>query len=163
MVLSSTVRSLIEQYRLQPHPEGGWFREFYRSSRSVGIPEGYPGARVALTAIYFLLAADDFSAFHRVRSEEVWIHVAGEPLQIVLLDKEICFKTLGPLSGDCDPLVIVPPDMLQGARTMGECTLVSCLVAPGFDFSDFVMPSRDELLLAWPEHGATVRRFTRGP
>jgi uncharacterized protein len=51
MALSSTVRSLIEQYRLRPHPEGGWFREFYRSSRSVGIPEGYPGARVALTSL----------------------------------------------------------------------------------------------------------------
>ena len=156
-----TAADYIERYRLQPHPEGGWFREFHRSGRSVGIPEGYPGTRSALTAIYFLLAADDFSAFHRVRSEEVWVYVAGDPLQIVLLDGALRFKTLGPATGGCEPLVIVPPDMLQGARTLGEFTLVSCLVAPGFDFSDFVMPSREELLLAWPEHGATVRRFTR--
>lgn len=162
MTLSGEAGRLIERYRLHPHPEGGWFREFHRSGRSVGAPEGYPGERTALTAIYFLLAADDFSAFHRVRSEEVWVYLAGDPLQIVLLDRDLSFRTVGPVAGGCDPLVIVPPGMLQGARTLGDFTLVSCLVAPGFDFSDFVMPHRDELLRAWPEHEALVRRFTRG-
>ena len=141
---------LIEQYRLQPHPEGGWYREVHRSERSVGVPAGYPGERSALTIIYFLLAAGDFSAFHRVRSEEVWIHLAGAPLELVVLDDEPLIHLLARAGEAGEPLAVVPPDALQAARTLGAFTLVTCLVAPGFDFADFVIPSREELLPAIP-------------
>jgi len=157
-----TAAEYIDRYRLQPHPEGGWYREFYRSCRSLGRLSGYPGERVALTVIYFLLEAGDFSAFHRVRGEEAWVFVAGDPLLVVLMDENPRFLTLGPPECSGEPLVIVPPGMLQGARTLGEFTLVSCLVAPGFDFADFTLPGRDELLGAWPEYEALVRSFTRG-
>ena len=153
-----TAAAIIERYGLKPHPEGGW----YRSERSLGRPAGYPGERVALTAIYFLLEAGDFSAFHRVESEEAWMFVAGDPLQIVLLENEPRFRTLGPIEQGGEPLVIVPSGMLQGACSLGEFTLVSCVVAPGFDFVDFTLPGRNELLHAWPQHERLVRSFTRG-
>ena len=150
----------IDRYRLRPHPEGGWYREVHRSEHLLGPLPGYSGERTALTAIYFLLARDDFSAFHRVRSEEAWVHLAGAPLELVLLAEDTRIVPLAPADYG-EPLTVVPPDTLQAARTLGEYTLVACLVAPGFDFSDFELPSRDDLLMAYPQHEALVRRFTR--
>jgi len=150
----------IDLYRLQPHPEGGWYREVHRSTTSLGLLPGYPGKRTALTAIYFLLAAGEFSAFHRVRSEEAWVHLAGAPLELVLLEKEPRFRTIAP-AGYGEPLAVVPAGALQAARTLGEFTLVSCLVAPGFDFADFEIPSRKELLRSHPRYAHLVRSFTR--
>ncbi|MDH4100470.1 MAG: cupin domain-containing protein [Nitrospirota bacterium] len=154
---------LIARYNLAPHPEGGWYREFHRSDVSVGILPGYAGERTALTAIYFLLAKGDFSAFHRVLGEEVWVHLAGDPLELVLLDKEPRSITLAPAgSGEpVAPVAIVPPNVLQAARTTGDYTLVTCLVAPGFDFADFSMPSREELLREYPGCGEVIKVFTR--
>lgn len=156
-----TAEQLIQKYALMPHPEGGWYREVYRSSRSVGIPAGYPGERSSLTVIYFLLAAGDFSAFHRVRSEEVWVHLAGAPLELVVLEEAALVHLLGRPGETGEPLAVVPPLALQAARTTGDFTLVSCLVAPGFDFADFEIPSREELLRRYPRHESLIRRFTR--
>ena len=155
-----TADDYIGLYRLQRHPEGGWYREVHRSAVSLGLLAGYSGERTALTAIYFLLAAGDFSAFHRVRSEEAWVHLAGAPLELVLLEEEPRIVPLSP-AGYGEPLAVVPPGMLQAACSLGEFTIVSCLVAPGFDFADFTIPTRDELLRAYPQHEALVRRFTR--
>jgi predicted cupin superfamily sugar epimerase len=156
-----TAEQLILKYALKPHPEGGWYREVYRSSRSVGTPAGYPGERSPLTVIYFLLAAGDFSAFHRVRSEEAWVHLAGAPLELVVLEEEALVHLLGRPGETEEPLAVVPPEALQAARTLGDFTLVSCLVAPGFDFADFEIPSREDLLRRYPRHEALIRRFTR--
>ena len=156
-----TADQLIERHHLQPHPEGGWYREIHRSPLSVGMPAGFPGERMALTAIYFLLASGDFSAFHRVRGEEVWVFLAGAPLQLVVLDGAPRCHTLAPAGDVGEPLAVVPPGALQAARTLGEFTLVSCLVAPGFDFADFAIPPREELVAAYPQHESLVRRFTR--
>lgn len=155
-----TADDYIGLYRLQRHPEGGWYREVHRSAVSLGLLAGYCGERTALTAIYFLLAAGDFSAFHQVRSEEAWVHLAGAPLELVLFGEEPRIVPLAP-AGYGEPLAVVPPGMLQAARSLGEFTLVSCLVAPGFDFADFTIPPRDELLRDYPQHEALVRRFTR--
>jgi uncharacterized protein len=156
-----SAESLIEKYDLQRHPEGGWYRESYRSQLSVGQPAGYPGERSALTVIYFLLAEGDFSSFHRVRGEEVWVHLAGAPLELVLLDREPDRRLLTPAGGGGAPVVVVPPTMLQAARSLGDFTLVSCLVAPGFDFADFSMPPRAALLAGYPHHVELIERFTR--
>ncbi len=156
-----SARDLIKRYGLRPHPEGGHFREIHRSARGVGTPDGYPGPRSALTAIYFLLSAGEFSAFHRVRSEEVWVHLAGAPLELVLMNRAPRTHLLTPAGGEGMPLVVVPSHTLQAARTLGDWTLVTCLVAPGFDFADFEMPSRDDLLRGHPAHAEVVRRFTR--
>ena len=152
---------LIARHNLKPHPEGGWFAEVHRSQRSIGTPAGYPGERVALTAIYFLLRQGEFSAFHSVLSEEIWIHLAGAPLELVLLDPAPRSLTLAAPGEDGEPLLVVPPGVLQAARTLGPYTLTSCLVAPGFDFDDFRMPRAAELLEAHPESAELIRRFTR--
>jgi predicted cupin superfamily sugar epimerase len=152
---------LIERYGLQPHPEGGWFAEVHRSGQSVGTPKGYPGERVALTAIYFLLCAGEFSAFHTVTSEEVWIHLTGAPLELALLDPEPRLLTLSAAGEAGAPLLVVPPKVPQAARSLGEYTLTSCLVAPGFDFDDFRMPKADQLAAAYPAGRELIARYTR--
>ena len=159
--LSPTVPEILRRFGLRPHPEGGHFREAYRSGASLGVPTGYPGERSALTVIYFLLARGDFSAFHRVRSDELWVHLAGAPLELVLLEKAPRTHRLAAAGGDGTPLVAVPGGILQAARTLGGWTLVTCAVAPGFEFSDFELPSREALLQTYPGHAGLIRRFTR--
>ena len=155
-----TADDCIGLYRLQRHPEGGWYREVHRSEHLLGALAGYPGERTALTAIYFLLPRGDFSAFHRVRSEEAWVHLAGAPLELVLLGEEPRIVPLAPV-GYGEPLVVVPRDMFQAARSLGDFTFAACLVAPGFDFADFELPSRAELEKVYPRQAELVRRFTR--
>jgi uncharacterized protein len=153
---------IIERYNLKPHPEGGWFAEVHRSHSSIGAPDGYPGERVALTAIYFLLEEGDFSAFHSVTGEEIWIHLAGAPLELVLLDPTPRLLRLSAPGEDGEPLLVVPPGALQAARSLGSYTLTSCLVAPGFDFDDFRMPRAAELTAAYPESASLIESLTRG-
>ena len=157
------VRNLIEAYGLAPHPEGGWFREFHRSARSVGPLPGFPGARPAVTAIYFLLTRETFSAFHRLRSEEIWIHLAGAPLTLVLLEADVRTLRVASAADGGPPAQVVPAGALQAARTAGEYALAACVVAPGFDFADFEIPGREALLREFPRHAALIRGLTRGP
>ncbi len=157
------VRKLIEAYGLAPHPEGGWFREFHRSGRSVGPSPGFPGARPAVTAIYFLLTREAFSAFHRLRSEEIWIHLAGAPVTLVELGPEPRTARIASVADGGPPVRVVPAGALQAARTGGAYALVACVVAPGFDFADFEIPGREALLRQFPEHAALIRGLTRGP
>ncbi len=155
------VRTIIEAYRLAPHPEGGWFREFHRSGLSVGPLPGYPGDRAAITAIYFLLTKETFSAFHRLRSEEIWIHLAGAPLSLVLLGPDARRLRLAAAADGGPPALVVPAGTLQAARTDGAYTLAACVVAPGFDYADFEIPSREALLREYPGHADLVRALTR--
>ena len=152
---------IIAGLQLEHHPEGGWFREVHRSSRLLPPIPGYPGERTAFTAIYFLLTKGDFSAFHRLRSEEVWIHLAGDPLELVLMGREVRRIALGPVTHGGDPVAVVPAGVLQAARSTGDYTLVACIVAPGFEYEDFTMPSREELLRDHPEQRELILEFTR--
>jgi len=152
---------IIAAYRLERHPEGGWFREVHRSSRLLPHIPGYPGVRPAFTAIYFLLPQGDFSAFHRLRSEEAWIYLAGDPLELILLGREVRRITLGPATHFGDPVAVVPSGELQAARSSGDYTLSVCIVAPGFEFADFAIPSRDDLLREHPDQRDLILEFTR--
>jgi len=134
---------LAEQLDLLPHPEGGWFRETWRSAVSVR-PEGYDGPRSAATAIYYLLHPGEESRWHVVRSEEVWLWHAGGPLTLRLggsgsSPHEASVVALGcDLAGGQQPQAVVPGGVWQAAAPAGaEPVLVSCVVAPGFDFADF--------------------------
>jgi hypothetical protein len=154
-------RKIIAELQLAPHPEGGHYREVHRSPVVVGTPPDYPGARVALTAIYFLLQRGEFSAFHRVRSEEAWVHLAGSPLELLLLGCAAGVLHLTPAGGGGAPLQVVPPGCWQAAHSAGAWTLVSCLVAPGFEFADFELADRAMLLAEYPDHQDRICRFAR--
>ncbi|MFF0493258.1 cupin domain-containing protein [Nocardia sp. NPDC004068] len=120
---------------LEPHPEGGWFRETWRSPVEFA-PEGYPGPRAAATAIYFLLMPGEKSAPHTVRSDELWLWHGGGPLALDIGGEEI---VLGPdIERGQRPQAVVPGGVTQSARPLGpDHVLVTCVVSPGFDFADF--------------------------
>lgn len=124
---------MIRRLRLEPHPEGGYFRETWRH-----VPAD--GGRGAGTAIYYLLAAGEVSAWHRIDAAELWHWYAGDPLRLsVSLDgKHIDVHNLGPAIGAGErPQVLVPPAAWQSARTLGRWTLAGCTVSPAFEFEGF--------------------------
>ncbi len=146
--------ALIERLGLRPHPEGGHFREVYRSPALV-VPADGRDVRAAVTTIFFLLAAGERSRFHRVRSDEVWHFCEGDPLQLVWLARgsdEIHRVVLGRLSEQAQPVAVVPAGSWQAARTTSTYTLVSCTVGPGFEFADF------QLLADAPAEASRVRQ-----
>ena len=128
---------------LQRHPEGGWYAETWRSDLTLDVP-GYPSPRALGTAIHFLLLPGEESAWHRVRSAELWFHHRGSALELSLGGNrerpgEVVRHRLGPdvANGEA-PHGLVPPAHWQAARPLGdEPVLVSCVVVPGFDFADF--------------------------
>jgi predicted cupin superfamily sugar epimerase len=161
---------IIRALGLARHPEGGYFRETFRAET---LPVELPnrGARAASTAIYFLLERGDFSAFHRVRSDEVWHHYFGAPLELHLLGEGTSDElVLGPdLGRNQRPQVVVRAHVLQAARlvprerdaTSEDFSLVGCTVAPGFDFADFEMPKRVALVAEFPDQRALIEALTR--
>jgi len=157
------VAELIRNLQLAPHPEGGHYREIWRSPDVVAPADGR-GARAALTSIYFLLPAGARSRWHRVRSDEIWHHYEGAPLELLLVSPDelrLERRRLGPLAADGEqaPVQGVRAGSWQAARSLGDYTLVGCAVAPGFEFSDFELLSdrpevADRLLRALPEAAA---------
>ena len=134
---------LAEQLDLRPHPEGGWFRETWRSAVTFR-PHGYDGERSAATAIYFLLCPGEESAWHVVRSDELWLWHSGGPLTLRLggagaEPAEPAVIMLGSdVAGGHQPQAIVPGGTWQSAvPARSALALVSCVVAPGFEFADF--------------------------
>lgn len=135
------VAELIRTLQLAPHPEGGHYREIWRS-RDVVSPADGRGPRAALTSIYFLLPAGARSRWHRVRSDEIWHHDEGAPLELLLVPPDelrLERRRLGPLGAGQEqtPVHCVPAGSWQAAKSLGDYTLVCCDVAPGFEFSDF--------------------------
>jgi predicted cupin superfamily sugar epimerase len=132
---------MAEQFDLQPHPEGGWYRETFRSSRRLTL-EGYDGERSTATAIYFLLNPGEESAWHVVKSDELWFWHAGGPLTLRLGGNgpspgDATELTLGVAPG-AEPQILIPAGHWQAAAPAAdEYVLVSCVVSPGFDFADF--------------------------
>lgn len=142
--MKNSIQSIIGQYGLQPHPEGGYYREVFRSPRTVRPSDGQP-ERNALTAIYFLLPAGQHSRWHRVLSDEAWCHLDGDPLKLVQftpgqpVPTEIVLGHGAATSAAAVPLHVVTAGAWQAARPCGEYALVGCCVGPGFDFSDFCL------------------------
>jgi predicted cupin superfamily sugar epimerase len=159
----------IEKLELEPHPEGGWFREFYRSEESIphsGLPDRFPGTRNFSTAIYYLLGGSDFSALHRIRQDELLHYYDGASLTIHIIDPDRTYSkvVLGRRIEAGETLVaVVKAGCLFGAEVNNPSsfTLIGCTVAPGFDFADFEVPGRDELLAEYPDHRALIERLTR--
>lgn len=159
----------IDALKLEPHPEGGYFRETYRSSLAIpqsALPHSFAAERSVSTAIYFLLQGEDFSAFHRIASDEMWHFYAGDPLSVHAIDSDgqsIEIK-LGPDPERGEVLqAVVPAGCWFGSclAQPGAFALVGCTVAPGFDFADFEMAERLSLLREFPQHADLIRRLTR--
>lgn len=134
---------IIEQLQLQPHPEGGWFRETYRD-----LGRGLPRAdgRAHSTAIYFLLMQGEKSHWHKVDASETWHFYRGAPLKLSIAEGDVAptHHVLGPtLEEGHQPQLVVPPNAWQAASSLGAYTLVGCTVAPGFEFSKFVLAPPD--------------------
>lgn len=136
--MNPRARQLIHDLALQPHPEGGFYRETWRSAARVTAQQRPD--RSALTTIYFLLAAGSYSAWHRVRSDEVWHWYEGGPLELLLAAPDfqsVRRRKLGPVDTDTEPVITVPANWWQAARPLGDYALCGCTVAPGFEFEDF--------------------------
>jgi predicted cupin superfamily sugar epimerase len=160
---------IIEQYRLQPHPEGGLFAETYRSSGHIpqaALPEEFAGERDFSTAIVYLLEEDDFSALHRLRQDEIWHFYLGGALRLVMIAPDGKFSEiiLG-RNGAAGELVqaVVPAGCWFGAKpTAGAVfSFVGCTVAPGFDFADFDLAERPDMLTRFPDLETAILSFTR--
>jgi predicted cupin superfamily sugar epimerase len=145
---------LIERLELRPHPEGGFYRELFRSSGRVTPADGR-GSRHALTTIYFLLPEGGISRWHQVTSDEVWHLYEGGPLELLELrrpERVLERHRLGAVGvADHAPVCTIPAGCWQAARPLGSYALVGCTVAPGFDFADFRLLADD------PEGAALVR------
>jgi predicted cupin superfamily sugar epimerase len=155
--------------RLRPHPEGGYYREVYRSKETIprrALPARFAGPRAFGTAIYFLLRRGECSRLHRIRSDELWHHYAGAALEIAMLgpDGRLSTRRLGrrPEQGEV-PLVAVPHGVWFGARVVpgGAFTLAGCTVAPGFEFADLELADRGALSRTFPAHRRLIAHLTR--
>lgn len=152
------VDDIVRRLALAPHPEGGFYRETYRAADLVPTDRGL---RSASTAILYLLRAGDFSALHRIRSDEVWHFHLGDALEVCWLDP--ITRSAGSFVLSIDhPQGVVPAGRWFGARVLGGTfSLVGCTVAPGFDFADFELAQRDTLLRDFPGHHALIQSLTR--
>lgn len=159
----------IERLGLVPHPEGGFYREVYRSGDLItpsGLPARYSGPRALATAIYYLLSGEDFSALHRLRSDEIWNFYLGSPLAIFMIGSsgELSEHRLGrSLSAGEVLQAVVPAGHWFGAFVLepGSFSLVGCTLVPGFDAADFELGSREELLRLYPRHRSAILKLTR--
>lgn len=160
----------IARLKLIRHPEGGYYRETYRSAETVtaaALPSRFGGGERSIsTAIYFLLGGNDFSAFHRLKSDELWHFHAGATLTIHVMDAEGNYHVQRLGNGNEEG------EEFQAAINAGNWfgaeleekdsfALVGCTVAPGFDFRDFEMADRDDLIRAYPWHRRLIERLTR--
>jgi predicted cupin superfamily sugar epimerase len=159
----------IEELRLEAHPEGGCFKQTYKAElvlKKEVLPAGFTGARAASTAIYFLLEGKDFSAFHRLRSDEVWHFYVGSPLVMHVIERDGRYSEslLGsdPERGEVLQAVVKARCWFASRVRDGRgFALVGCTVAPGFDFEDFEMAKRAELMRVYPQHREMIERLTQ--
>jgi len=165
-----TARYWIEKLQLEAHPEGGYFRQTYRSDVMIAreaLPAGFAGARAASTAIYFLLEGKNFSAFHRLRSDEVWHFYAGDPLVVHVISPEGSYSSIL-LGCELEAGQVLQAVVLAGCwfashvADWSSFAVVGCTVAPGFDFEDFKLGEREELVARYPQHRVLIEGLTLG-
>lgn len=160
---------LIKSLQLQAHPEGGFYKETYRSEMMIFEGEnnsGFNEARNVSTAIYFLIERDNFSALHRIKSDEIWHFYTGDPLEVIEITPQgQLIHTMVGSEIDKGQVFqyVVKAGHWFGSRVLsgGDFSFVGCTVAPGFDFRDFEMGERDQLIHQFPEHSEIIQQMTR--
>lgn len=150
---------------MEPHPEGGFFKETYRSEELEKF-DGFIGSRNISTAIYFMITKGNFSAFHRIKSDEIWHFYDGSPVEIVVISPEgnLTSHQLGlDINNGQLPQAMVPAGCWFASRIADDAdyALAGCTVAPGFDFQDFELADRVDLVKEFPQHEAVIRSLTR--
>lgn len=164
-----TAQEIIRTYDLLPHPEGGYYKEVYRSEMILpqhALPTGFVGDRVAATAIYFLLQQNDFSAFHRIKSDESWHFYYGDALEIFVIDKAgvLSITTLGTdiNKGQQFYFTVLANCWFASRPAKGSAfCFVGCTVAPGFDFTDFELAKANDLVKEYPQHEILISELCR--
>lgn len=163
------VDQLVSKLELQPHPEGGFYKETYRSEGvipKIELPKAFSGSRNYCTGIFFLLTAGNFSAFHKINQDEMWHFYEGDPLRVHMIDSNgnYSFQDIG-LNLDVGqlPQFTVSADIWFASEVAdsGYYSLVGCTVSPGFDFDDFELPDRSKMLTMFPHQSEIIKRLTR--
>ncbi len=154
---------IIKRLGLIAHPEGGWYRETYRSEEKIprkALPSRYDGDRSFFSEIYFLLERGDFSAFHRLKSDEVWHFYTGSPVTLHIIDGSGNYRKVV-MGTDIFQLAIERGSWFAAEVESGDFSLVGCSVGPAFEFSDFEMGRKEEMMKLFPGHGKVIGRLTR--
>jgi len=160
---------LIQLYQLQPHPEGGWYKETYRSTELItanALPARFTSDRNFSTAIYFLLEQGNFSAFHKIKSDECWHFYSGQTLLIYVIDPagslEIISLGSDPGKGEMFQYTVPANYWFASKPAPGSSfSFVGCTVSPGFDFADFEMATEKSLLNSYPQHAEVIKELCR--
>lgn len=158
---SLSVKHFVEKLNLEKHVEGGYFKRVYASQTLISVPSQQQ--RPICTSIYYLLAGEDFSAFHRLKSDEIWSFNYGSSLTIYIIDEQGNLKTVV-LGDPKNPIfqITISANLWFAAEVNDKSsfTLVTCIVAPGFDYADFELADKD-LELLYPQHSNLIRKLTR--
>ncbi len=160
---------IITKFQLLPHAEGGYFKEIYRSEESIKnlcLPNRYSGDRCFATSIYYLLKSDQVSYFHKIKSDEIWHFYSGSPIIIHCLNEKDGYKRnkIGnSILQNEIPQHIIKNGTWFAAEVMekNSYSLVGCTVSPGFDYHDFTLADRDELIKMFPKYNDLIKRFTK--
>jgi uncharacterized protein len=164
-----TINQLITQYNLQPHPEGGWYTETYKSNEVIAanaLPQRFLGNRPFSTAIYFLLEQGNFSAFHRIKSDECWHFYAGQPLWVYVLQQNGVLQIIQLGNDIMQGQVfqhVVPANCWFASRPAPSSSFcfTGCTVAPGFNFDDFELATATTLAALYPQHTSIINELCR--
>jgi predicted cupin superfamily sugar epimerase len=160
-----TAAHWIQKLNLQPHPEGGYYHELYRSKLEVTrVSSSLVNIYSAFSSIYYLLEGTDYSGFHRLSSDEIWYFHRGVPLLIHMIDENGNYSSQelsDELTGTLSYMVSAGVWFASEIPSANGFSLVSCAVAPGFEFSEFEMAEKDVLLKKYPEHSGILSRLCR--
>ncbi len=164
------ITDIISKLDLKPHPEGGYYRETYRSEGSIpkeALGENYKGDRNYATAIYYLITSQNFSAFHKITQDETWHFYDGAAMRLHIISPQGDYTELligNNLNRDEVPQFTVPGGYWFASEVSlpNSYSLMGCTVAPGFSFEDFIMPERKELLTLFPQHKQLIIQLTHG-
>ena len=164
-----TISELINKYEMLPHPEGGYYKETYKSVETIAkdaLPQRFVADRHFSTAIYFLLEQGNFSAFHKIASDECWHFYAGQTLLIYVIHNagnlEIIRLGNDILNGETFQYVVPAGCWFASEPSpTSSYSFVGCTVAPGFEFEDFEMAKADDLIIQYPQHEKEIKRLCR--